>query len=135
MQKSFLQFASYGLGGGLAFILTTISLTFLTETVGWHYLLAAIVGYGLGFLVNFTFQLLVTFRPGSNRLATRLIRFALIQLLGFMLFVGLIAFLVNILSLHYLFAYFTTVIIIFVLNFTLSKRFAFATPSVTSPQT
>ncbi len=125
MLKQLRELTGYGFGGGLAFVITTAALL-LAERAHWPHLAAAIVAYTIGFLVNFLFQILVTFRSANNRVASRLLRFALIQVLGFLLFIGLIAFLVRILGLHYFVAYLTTVVVTFALNFVLSKRFAFA---------
>lgn len=123
MAHHFIQLFKYGLGGSLAFILTFSSTYILKEKLGFYYLLASMIGYLLGLVVNFIFQAAVTFKTDPT--AQKFILFLGFQLVGLLLFSLLMFLLTERLFFFYLISLVISSFIVFLFNFALSKLFVF----------
>jgi putative flippase GtrA len=125
MKNNIVQFLKYGIGGGLAFVLTSLSLYFLTEQLKIYYLLSSAIAYIFGFVLNFIFQAYITFKTKASQILKRLSLFALIQLFGLLLFTLIIFILTEKLLLYYFASYLISALLVFIFNFSLSKYFVF----------
>lgn len=125
MKQSIQEFLKYGIGGGVAFLLSSASLFFFVEKLHFFYLVSAIISYGIGFLFNFTFQAWITFKTKTCRVFKRLGLFLMIQVFGFALFTLFIFFFTEIMTLHYYLSFIISAIIVFIFNYLLSKNLAF----------
>jgi putative flippase GtrA len=125
MKEEIKKFLKYGIGGGLAFLITFALTYFLTEKVHLFYLISAIIGYLSGFLVNFTFQSFITFKTKTEFYFQRFLKFILFQMMGLVFYSLLLTFFTEVFKFHYLISLFLASGFTYILNFYLSKKFVF----------
>jgi putative flippase GtrA len=124
--KNLLNFLKYGVGGGLAFIIT-LSLTYLlTEKIKIYYLISAVLGYFAGFLINFTFQAFITFKTKTELYFQRFLKFCFFQIISLAFYSLLLAFFTEVLNTYYLYSLILASGFTYTLNFYLSKNFVFS---------
>src|SRR5438067_2358033 len=75
-----IQLFRYAVVGGLAFVVDLGALITLTELAGWHYLVSAAAGFGLGVATNYALSVLWVFNERIVR--NRLAEFLLFLVLG-----------------------------------------------------
>jgi putative flippase GtrA len=90
--KNLVKFFKYGIGGGLAFVITFSLTYFLTEKIKVYYLISAVLGYFAGFLINFTFQAFITFKTKTELYFRRFLKFCFLQIIGLAFYSFLLAF-------------------------------------------
>jgi putative flippase GtrA len=125
MKEEIKKFFIYGIGGGLAFLITFTLTYLLTEKIHLFYLISAIIGYLAGFLVNFTFQSFITFKTKKELYLKRFLKFILFQIIGLIFYSLSLAFFTEIFKLYYLISLFLASGLTYILNFYLSKKFVF----------
>jgi putative flippase GtrA len=124
--KDLEQFFKYGIGGGLAFIITFSLTYFLTEKIKIYYLISAILGYFAGFLINFIFQAFITFRTKTEFYFQRFLKFILFQIFGLIVYSLSLVFFTEILNIYYLISLILSSGLTYILNFYLAKNFVFS---------
>jgi len=124
--KDLVKFFKYGIGGGLAFIITFSLTYFLTEKIKIYYLISAILGYFAGFLINFIFQAFITFKTKTELYFQRFLKFIFFQIIGLIFYSFLLAFFSEILNIYYLFSLILSSGLTYLLNFYLAKNFVFS---------
>jgi putative flippase GtrA len=125
MKEEIKKFFIYGIGGGLAFLITFTLTYLLTEKIHLFYLISAIIGYLSGFLVNFTFQAFITFKTKKEFYLKRFLKFILFQIIGLIFYSLSLTFFTEIFKLYYLISLFLASGLTYILNFYLSKKFVF----------
>jgi putative flippase GtrA len=123
--KDLVKFFKYGIGGGLAFVITFSLTYFLTEKIKVYYLISAALGYFAGFLINFTFQAFITFKTKTELYFQRFLKFCFFQIIGLIFYSFLLAFFTEILNIYYLFSLILSSGLTYILNFYLAKNFVF----------
>jgi putative flippase GtrA len=124
--KDLEQFFKYGIGGGLAFIITFSLTYFLTEKIRIYYLISAILGYFAGFLINFIFQAFITFRTKTEFYFQRFLKFVFFQIIGLAFYSFLLAFFTEVFNIYYLYSLILSSGLTYILNFCLAKIFVFS---------
>jgi putative flippase GtrA len=124
--KNLVKFFKYGIGGGLAFIITFSLTYFLTEKIKIYYLISAILGYFAGFLINFTFQAFITFKTKNELYFQRFLKFIFFQIIGLVFYSFLLAFFTEVLNIYYLYSLILSSGLTYILNFYLAKTFVFS---------
>jgi len=124
--KDLVKFLKYGIGGGLAFIITFSLTYFLTEKIKTYYLFSAILGYFAGFLVNFIFQAFITFKTKTELYFQRFLKFIFFQIIGLAFYSFLLAFFTEVLNIYYLYSLILSSVLTYILNFYLAKNFVFS---------
>jgi len=124
--KDLIKFLKYGIGGGLAFLLTLFFTYFLTEKLKMYYLISAILGYIAGLFLNFSFQAFVTFKTKTEFYFKRFLKFIFFQFLGLIFYSLTLAFFTEILNIYYLFSLILSSALTYLLNFYLAKKFVFS---------
>lgn len=119
-----MEFAQYGVGGGVACAVNFTSLFLLTEKAGLHYLVSAFISYPLAFLVGFLFQAFITFKY-TDRLAYTMAWFFFHQSIGFGLFIVLMYGITDLLGIYYLVSFVISAGIVYIFNFSFSKLLVF----------
>lgn len=115
LQREFVRYIGVG---GIAFIADFTALSLLTSSFGLHYLVAMLFAFLFGTWVNYILSIYWVF--GYRALSEQRIEFSLFLLVGFItlgLSIGLMAFLVERLYLHYLFAKCLVTSVTITLNF------------------
>jgi putative flippase GtrA len=123
--KDLVKFFKYGIGGGLAFIITFSLTYFLTEEIKVYYLISAILGYFAGFLINFIFQAFITFKTKTELYFRRFLKFIFFQIIGLAFYSLLLAFFTEVLNIYYLYSLILASGLTYILNFYLAKTFVF----------
>jgi len=123
--KDLIKLLKYGIGGGLAFLITLFLTYFLTEKIKIYYLLSAILGYSAGFFINFTFQSFITFSTKTTLYLQRFLKFIFFQIFGLIFYSILLAFFTEILNIYYLLSLILSSGLTYILNFYLAKNFVF----------
>jgi putative flippase GtrA len=123
--KDLVKFLKYGIGGGLAFIITFSLTYFLTEKIKIYYLFSAILGYFAGFLINFTFQAFITFKTKTELYFQRFLKSIFFQIIGLAFYSLLLAFFTEVLNIYYLYSLILSSGLTYILNFYLAKNFVF----------
>jgi len=123
--KDLIKFLKYGIGGGLAFIITFGLTYLLTEKANFYYLISAVLGYIAGFFVNFTFQAFITFQTRTNYYFQRFLKFIFFQIIGLICYSSLLAFFTEALNIYYLVSLILSSGLTYILNFYLVKNFVF----------
>jgi putative flippase GtrA len=123
--KDLVKFFKYGIGGGLAFIITFSLTYFLTEKIRIYYLISAILGYFAGFLINFIFQAFITFQTKTEFYFQRFLKFVFFQIFGLVVYSLSLAFFTEILNIYYLISLILSSGLTYILNFYLAKAFVF----------
>ncbi len=123
--KDLIKLLKYGIGGGLAFLITLFLTYFLTEKIKIYYLISAIWGYIIGLFINFSFQAFITFQTKTKFYFQRFFRFVLFQLIGLVFYTLLLAFFTEILNIYYLLSLILSSGLTYILNFYLAKNFVF----------
>ncbi len=120
------QFVRYGFVGGLAYSIDLISLFALTELVGIHYLVSAVVAYLLGLVVNYLLSVRWVF---SSRNITdpkmEFVVFTLLGIVGLLLNELIIWGFAELLLLHYMVSRVLSAFITFPTKFALRKLLLF----------
>ncbi len=124
--KDLVKFFKYGVGGGLAFIITFSLTYFLTEKIKIYYLFSAILGYFAGFLINFIFQAFITFKTKTELYFQRFSKFCFFQIIGLAFYSFLLAFFTEVLNIYYLYSLILSSGLTYILNFYLAKIFVFS---------
>jgi putative flippase GtrA len=124
--KDLVKFFKYGIGGGLAFIITFSLTYFLTEKIRIYYLISAILGYFAGFLINFIFQDFITFQTKKELYFKRFLKFIFFQIFGLIVYSLSLAFFTEILNIYYLISLILSSGLSYILNFYLAKNFVFS---------
>jgi len=125
MKEEIKKFFIYGIGGGLAFLITFTLTYLLTQKVHLFYLISAIIGYLSGFLVNFIFQSFITFKTKTEFYLQRFLKFILFQIIGLIFYSFLLTFFTEVLNIYYLYSLVLSSGLTYILNFYLSKKFVF----------
>lgn len=122
-----LQFIRYAGVGGLSFVVDFACLYFLTEHVGWYYLLSAAVAFCAGLAANYLLCLLwvFDFRRMENRLHEFLV-FGAIGIAGLLLNTLLLWLLTDFAGLHYLLSKVFAAVFILFFNFFLRRWMLFS---------
>ncbi len=120
----FMEFAQYGIGGGIAAAVNFTSLFLLTEKAGMYYLLSALISYPLAFFTGFIFQALITFNH-RERLLRKMAWFFFHQTIGFGLFIALLYGMTDVLGVYYVVSFFISAGIVYLFNFVFSKLVVF----------
>jgi putative flippase GtrA len=123
--RDLVKFLKYGIGGGLASIITFSLTYFLTEKIKIYYLISAILGYFAGFLINFIFQAFITFKTKTELYFQRFLKFIFFQIIGLAFYSFLLAFFTEILNIYYLYSLILSSGLTYILNFYLAKNFVF----------
>lgn len=126
MRKLIGEFRRYILVGGLAFGVDFVTLYFLTEYFGWHYLVSATCAFALGLLTNYTCSIRYVFSHRSR--SNRRIEFAIFSAVGIagLLINNLCLFgLTETLGLHYLISKIIAAAVVLVFNFSLRRTLLF----------
>jgi putative flippase GtrA len=118
------KFLKYGIGGGIAFIVSFFSTYVLTDILHFYYLFSAIFSYFLSIFINFLFQSFITFQEKTFNFY-KFILFLSHQLLGLLMFSGLIYLFTEKLSIYYLISFVLSSIIVYLFNFTMSNFIVF----------
>ena len=119
-----IQFFRYVFVGGSAAVVNLVVYGVLTELLGMYYLLAAFIGYTLGFIWNYVTSLLWVFTSRHSR--RREVVMVVIITIGGLLWTELILYLfVEFAHLHHFLAMFITLWIVLLWNFGMRKRFVF----------
>jgi putative flippase GtrA len=126
MKEEIKKFFKYGVGGGLAFIITLSLTYFLTEKIKIYYLISAVFGYLSGFLINFTFQAFITFKTKTELYFRRFLKFCFFQIIGLAFYSLLLAFFTEVLNIYYLYSLILSSGLTYILNFYLAKTFVFS---------
>jgi putative flippase GtrA len=124
--KDLEQFFKYGIGGGLAFIITFCLTYFLTEKIKIYYLISAILGYFAGFCINFIFQAFITFQTKKELYFQRFLKFIFFQIIGLIAYSLLLAFFTEFFNIYYLISLILSSGLTYILNFHLAKNFVFS---------
>ncbi len=119
------KFFLYGVGGGIAFLITFFTTYFLTEKLHIYYLISAITGYILGLFFNFSFQAYITFKTKNILFLYRFIKFSIFQLVGLLVYSFLLFLFTDIFKIYYLISLILTSGIVYIINFLLSKNLVF----------
>jgi putative flippase GtrA len=125
MKEEIKKFLKYGVGGGLAFLITFVLTYLLTEKIHLFYLISAIIGYLSGFLINFTFQAFITFKTKKELYFQRFLKFIFFQIIGLAFYSFLLAFFTEVLNIYYLYSLILSSGLTYILNFYLAKNFVF----------
>jgi putative flippase GtrA len=125
MKEEIKKFFIYGIGGGLAFLITFTLTYLLTQKFHLFYLISAIIGYLSGFLVNFIFQSFITFKTKKEFYLQRFLKFILFQIIGLIFYSFLLTFFTEVLNIYYLYSLVLSSGLTYILNFYLSKKFVF----------
>jgi putative flippase GtrA len=102
------------------------ALALLTEIVGLHYLISAVLAFVLGLCVTYCLSVLWIFK--HRRVKSRIAEFAafsLIGLVGVLVMLASMWFLTEVLNLHYLISKIASSVLVFALNFTMRKLLLF----------
>ena len=126
MKEEIKKFLEYVVGGGVAFLITFALTYFLTEKAHFFYLISATIGYLSGFLINFTFQALITFKTKKEFYFQRFLKFVLFQIFGLIVYSLSLAFFTEILNIYYLISLILSSCLTYILNFYLAKNFVFS---------
>ena len=119
-----IQFLRYVFVGGSSAVVNLIAYGFLTEKLDVYYLLAAFIGYTLGFLWNYITSILWVFQSRHPR--HKEVVMVMIITAGGLLWTELLLFLfVEFGNLHHFLAMFITLWIVLFWNFGMRKRFVF----------
>lgn len=126
-RKLFQQFISYVAVGGIAFVVDFGALYFLTEHLGFHYLLSATIGFLAGLVVNYLLciSLIFDFRA-IERTSHEFGLFAGIGIAGLLLNNAMIWLLTEVAGCHYLLSKLLAAALVLVFNFTLRRRLLFS---------
>lgn len=126
MRKLIGEFRRYVLVGGIAFIVDFGTLFFLTEYVGWHYLVSATCAFMLGLLTNYAYAITYVFshRSRSNRRLEFAI-FCAVGILGLLINNLCLFALTEKLGIHYLVSKIIAAGIVLVFNFSLRRTLLF----------
>jgi putative flippase GtrA len=117
-ENTFIQLIRYTFVGGAAFLFDISTLYLLTELAGWHYLLAAAVGFMVGILVNYILSIIWIFKTRRlQRRSTEFFLFLVIGIIGLLLNEGLIWFFTEIVMLYYLLSKVVAAFIVYFWNF------------------
>ncbi len=125
MKGEIKKFFKYGVGGGFAFLVTFALTYLLTEKFHLFYLMSAIIGYLSGFLINFTFQVFITFKTKTEVYFQRFLKFCFFQIIGLSFYSLLLAFFTEVLNIYYLYSLILASGLTYILNFYLAKNFVF----------
>jgi putative flippase GtrA len=119
-----IQFLRYIFVGGTAAVVNLVSYGFFTEGLAIHYLLAAFLGYTLGFLWNYLISVLWVFKSRHSR--RREVVMVVVITMGGLLWTELILyFFVEFGHLHHFLGMFITLWIVLIWNFGMRKKFVF----------
>jgi putative flippase GtrA len=126
MRKLIKEFRRYILAGGVAFIIDFGTLFFLTDYLGWHYLVSATGAFSLGLLTNYACSIRYVFNHRSR--SDRRLEFFIFAAVGVggLLINNLCLFgLTEKLGLHYLVSKIIAAAIVLVFNFSLRRALLF----------
>lgn len=127
LQKLLIQFLSYVLVGGTAFVVDFSILYFLTESLGVYYIASATAGFLVGLVINYLLCILLIFDFRAMSRATHEFGlFAAIGIAGLMLNNLLIWMLTELAGLHYLASKLVAAAVVLVFNFTLRRQLLFS---------
>jgi putative flippase GtrA len=121
------QFAQYALVGGLAFAVDFMALFLLTERVGLHYLVSALIAFLLGLATNYFLCIfwIFDYRALKNQ-AHEFAIFSSIGLAGLLLNGVLMFLLTEFLGVHYLISRAQAALLILLFNFSLKRMLLFS---------
>jgi putative flippase GtrA len=119
-----IQFFRYVFVGGTAAVVNLVAYGFLTEGMAMHYLLAALIGYTVGFLWNYLFSLLWIFKSRHSR-AKEIVMVVVITIGGLGWTELFLYLFVEYGALHHMTAMFITLWIVLFWNFGMRKLFVF----------
>ncbi len=119
------DFLKYGLGGGFAFILNLFLTYFFTEILKIYYLISVLLGYLISVFVNFSFQTFITFKTKEEKFLKRFILFLLIQGSSSLLHTFFVYIFTDFFKVYYLISVILSSTILWILNFSLSKKLIF----------
>lgn len=132
------EFRRYVLAGGLAFAVDFGTLLFLTDYVGWHYLVSATCAFMLGLLTNYACSVRYVFRhrSRSNRRQEFLI-FTAVGLVGLLINNFCLFALTEKIGTHYLVSKIIAAALVLMFNFSLRRLLLFTprrSPPLRPPQ-
>lgn len=120
------QLFVYGIVGGLAFVADYGSLWVLTEYCHLHYLVSAALAFIIGLMVNYILSTAWVFTERRyNNIILEIILFSIIGIIGLLFNELLIYFIVEFLSMHYMFGKIVSTIVVFFWNFFARKYLLF----------
>lgn len=120
MRKIF-KFAIGGIIGAIINWAITIS---LTEFIGLYYILSSLIGAIVNILFNFVYHRYVTFNV-TDKQKDRFIRFAVLNTIILILYVGIIFWLTEYLYIKYFFSMVFATLLIFIFNFMMNQFWVF----------
>ena len=125
-QKALLQFTKYFFVGGVAFVADFLTLYFLTDWAGLHYLTSATIAFIIGLNVNYFLAKKTVFKTSkiSNVRKEYTIVF-LISLSGLLINNGVLWLLTSVFGVFYLLSKVVASIICLFYNFLVRKMFVF----------
>ncbi|MDA1208689.1 MAG: GtrA family protein [bacterium] len=119
-----IEFFRYVFVGASAAVINILAYAIFTEVLGMHYLLAAVIGYCLGFVWNYVVSIVWVFSRKHSR--SKEITILAFITLGGLLWTELILYLfVEFADLNHLFALFITLWIVLLWNFGMRKLYVF----------
>ena len=120
------QFVRYGFVGGLAFSIDLVALFALTEFLGIHYLVSAVVAYLLGLVVNYLLSIRWVFSSRNVKdPRMEFVVFTLLGIVGLLLNELFIWGFAELLLLHYMVSRVLSAFITFPTKFVLRKLLLF----------
>jgi dolichol-phosphate mannosyltransferase len=121
-----LRMFSFGLVGLSGLVPNAVTLWYLAELSGMHYLPAAAIANQVALAWNFALTEMLFRRRRHRRLATRIAQFFLLGNLDLVLRVPVLAYLVDGMHVHYLYANVVTLVASFLIRFAIIDRFIYA---------
>ena len=119
-----IQFLRYIFVGGPSAVVNLVAYAFFIEVMHMHYLLAAFLGYTLGFLWNYLTSIVWVFKSRHSR--TKEIAMVIVITVGGLFWTEVILyFFVEFIHLHHFVSMFITLWIVLIWNFWMRKRYVF----------
>jgi dolichol-phosphate mannosyltransferase len=121
-----LRMFGYGLVGLSGLVPNGVTLWYLAELSGMHYIPAAVIANQVAIAWNFALTEILFRRRRHRRLATRITQFVLLGNLDLVLRVPVLAYVVDGVHVNYLYANVVTLVAFFLIRFAIVDRFIYA---------
>ena len=119
------RFIQYTIASGIATLFDIVLIWLLTEFAQLFYLLSATISFILVSSLNYSINYVWTFKGNKARKLKGLLSFTSIGAIGLILTLLIMAFLVEILSVHYLIARVIAAFLVLIWNYTLNRLVTF----------
>ncbi len=123
-QENKTQMLRYGIVGATGAVVDLVALYFLTEFVGWHYLLSATLAFIFSALLNFYLNRVWTFRVLADP-KKQLVIFAFVSVSGLLLNNCILYALVEWLGFYYMYSKVVAIALVTIWNFLWNKYLTF----------